>query len=277
MPTIRSSIGDLTVAGMRRLASHPQVARRLFREVLSADTNRVFGGPDSPSELLDFLAFAHVNRSRGNGQLLQDLWVLYETQSREGGYFVEFGAADGISHSNTLSLERAYGWQGLLAEPNPDQSSLLHANRTATIDCRCVWRSTGEVLDLLVTADPEFSTIIAEAVPDLHTSSRLQTGKAVSAETVSLNDLLSQNGSPRVIDYMSVDTEGTELEIMRHFDFSAHEVQLLSIEHNHRPESVTPLDQLMDSKGYDRRFRGFSDFDAWYRKRTTGADRPSSD
>ncbi len=68
--------------------------------------------PHILSSDLDFLSFATRMAPYSNAQLMQDLWVLYELQEKRNGYFVEFGACDGVSLSNTLLLEKTYAWQG---------------------------------------------------------------------------------------------------------------------------------------------------------------------
>ena len=82
---------------------------------------------------LDFLSFATRMASYSNAQLLQDLWVLYELQEKRNGYFVEFGACDGVSLSNTLLLEKTYAWQGALAEPARAWHAALQRNRSARL------------------------------------------------------------------------------------------------------------------------------------------------
>jgi hypothetical protein len=66
---------------------------------------------------------------------------------------------------------------------------------------------------------------------------------------------------------MSVDTEGSEYEILTAFPFGSRTIRLLSVEHNHRPIE-RDLDRLMATHGYERRFPELSDWDAWYRLRT---------
>jgi FkbM family methyltransferase len=249
---------------LSRAVSQKDVARRLFREVVNSTGEQC--SRSIVGENLKFLAFCQVHRSQANGQLLQDLWVLYETAMQSGGYFVEFGAVDGIAHSNTLILEREFGWSGLLAEPNQDLANSLHANRTAKVDMRCVWSASGEILDLLVTADPELATIDGRASEDAHSAIRRKSRRRIPVETVTLGHLLDLHQAPHVIDYLSVDTEGTELELLRGFDWSQRAIRLVSVEHNHRADEAS-LDRLMFSNGYERRFANFSDFDAWYRKR----------
>src|SRR3979409_966312 len=66
-----------------------------------------------------FLAYVLLSRHESKSQILQDLWVGYELNERRGGFFVEFGATNGVVNSNTWLLEKKYGWKGILAEPNP--------------------------------------------------------------------------------------------------------------------------------------------------------------
>jgi FkbM family methyltransferase len=217
------------------------------------------------SDRLEFLAFCKGNRRLGHGQLLQDLWVLYETGFKTGGYFAEFGAADGIAHSNSLSLEQTFQWHGVLAEPNHSLSGALRSNRTVAIDTRCVWPTTGETVELLLADDPEFSTVASSAAPDMHTSQRLLSDRRQEVSTVSLDDLLDTHDAPDVVDYLSVDTEGTELAILSSFNFDRRDVRLITVEHNYRPDEAL-LDALLAAHGYERRFPEFSQWDAWYRK-----------
>ena len=60
--------------------------------------------------------------------------VLNGVPTGHHGTFVEIGGADGDKSSNTLVLERCFGFQGLLIEPNPSNFlKLMHANRTSVI------------------------------------------------------------------------------------------------------------------------------------------------
>jgi hypothetical protein len=81
--------------------------------------------------------------------------------------------------------------------------------------------------------------------------------------SISLTELLDQNGSPRQVDYMSIDTEGSEYEILSAFDFDKYEVRILTVEHNFQPAREEIL-QLLTSKGYERRFVHLSQVDDWY-------------
>lgn len=217
-----------------------------------------------PVRELQFLAYAFANRRRSFAQILQDLWVCYELGETRDGFFVEFGATDGLTNSNTALLETAYGWRGILAEPNPAWHAALRDNRRAEIDFRCVAGRSGETVDFLVVEDPELSTIASYAAND-HFAEIRRRAPQILVETVALNDLLADHGAPFTIDYVSIDTEGSEWEILSTFDFDRWSVRLFSIEHNHT-ERESQIDELMVRHGYRRVFAEFSQWDAWYRR-----------
>ena len=213
-------------------------------------------------EHLAFLSFCLANVSRSSSQFLQDLWVAYELKGRKNGYFVEFGAADGLRFSNTRMLETEFGWNGVLAEPARIWSPAIRQNRACFVDDRCVWSESGRTLTFNEAPVPEHSTIDSYSAGDLHAASRAD-GRRYEVETVSLNDLLAFWRAPRRIDYLSVDTEGSELDILGAFDFAAHDVRLISVEHNHTPSREVIFD-LLSSKGYRRKFEKLSNVDDWY-------------
>jgi len=207
-----------------------------------------------------------VNDRTSFAQFRQDLWVLHETSRKTHGFFVEFGAADGIEMSNTYLLEKDFAWRGLLVEPNPVWHAGLTRNRTAALDFRCVFRTTGAQIDFAATKHAALGTIADFIAADGHAQSR-RDHRVIQVETVTLGDLLESHGAPRRIDYVSIDTEGSELEILQAFDLTTWDVRLLSVEHNGRHAAL--LDRFMFEHGYERRYPGYSSIEAWYRKRDT--------
>jgi FkbM family methyltransferase len=215
------------------------------------------------SDELRFLAYVFAKRHTSQSQILQDLWVCYELNEKRGGFFVEFGATDGLTNSNSWLLEKAYGWSGVLAEPNPVWRPDLLRNRSARIDLRCVHAQSGRTVSFMATdnSDPELSCIAEFSRMDHFASVRAK-GAELLVETVSLNDLLAEHQAPAEIDYMTVDTEGSEYVILAEFDFKRYRPQLLSVEQNRTTEPL--IQQLLERHGYVRVFHGFSQWDGWY-------------
>jgi FkbM family methyltransferase len=195
-------------------------------------------------------------------QLGQDLLAIVLFGLEHTGYFVEFGATNGRSLSNTWILEKQFGWTGILCEPAKTWHRQLLRNRSCKIDFRCVSNDSGRIVRFSETKVGELSTISSYADGDMHASSRVR-AKEYGVETVSLNDLLTQHDAPRNIDFLSIDTEGGELDILMCFDFSAHSFGLICVEHNYSAQR-DGIRSLLNSKGYRQILPEYSFFDDWY-------------
>jgi len=219
-------------------------------------------GQNSGKETTDLLNFIIKNQIHSNSQLFQDLFILSQSNEKKYGYFVEFGAADGLIFSNTLLLEKKYKWTGIIAEPGIIWHEELLKNRNCIIDKRCVWNKNGEYLTFNQTAVPEFSTIDIFSQIDYNENLR-NDFLSYNVETITLESLLSNANAPSVIDYLSIDTEGSEFEILSCFNFERYRFNFITVEHNFtfmREKIYT----LLLSKGYKRVFEEVSFFDDWY-------------
>ena len=203
---------------------------------------------------------AQIRNSKS--QLYQDLFVLMKTRFKQGGFFVEFGATNGVSLSNTYLLEKNFGWKGLLAEPAKCWHQSLVANRGVSIDFDCVWSSTGFDLMFNETKRAALSTIASFSEVDHHSEARKE-GKSYAVRTVSLNDLLDRYHAPPFIDYLSIDTEGSEFEILNSLDFNRWQFGIITVEHN-RTQMRDAIQTLLSQKGYVRWRPDITQFDDWY-------------
>ncbi len=239
-------------------AGDPKQGRRL-----QAVLNHLRQASYDPDDLLQFLAFAMPLARRSKAQLFQDLWALWSAGERRGGFFVEFGAGDGVFLSNTWLLEQEMGWKGILAEPNPAFAKSLARHRRCFVSSKCVYSRTGETLPFLMAERGELSRLAGIEPGDAHEDQRRQGAQEVEVQTITLNDLLAEAGAPRRIDYLSVDTEGSELEILASFDFSRWDVRAISVEHN-GTAAREQLYDLLSRHGYRRQWPDLSAFDDWY-------------
>jgi FkbM family methyltransferase len=211
-----------------------------------------------------FVDFCLRNFRHSYSQLQQDLFVQYRLAEKASGFFVEFGASDGVFLSNTYMLETRFQWSGILSEPGKVWQSALTKNRRCTLDFRCVWDKSGEQLLFNESPIPECSTAEPLSVTD-PPASPPQDGSHYAVETVRLTDLLDQHNAPKHIDYLSIDTEGSELKILDAFDFDKYDVEIITVEHNNTSYRQR-LHRLLSTKGYTRQFEEFSFVDDWYVK-----------
>ena len=174
----------------------------------------------------------------------QDLFAFLLTNCKEAGYFVEFGACDGVAASNTLILEKHFGWTGILAEPAPVWHEGLRKNRDGAIDKRCVSSVSGEILLLHQSISPKVSSLYRDHVY------LGEVEETVPVPTVSLADLLSEHHAPSYIDFLSVDCEGHEREALRTFDFGKYKFGFICVEQHESISLESNVKDILDGAGY---------------------------
>lgn len=200
-----------------------------------------------------------------NAQLKQDVLVMILTNYKQQGYFVEFGSCDGIFLSNTYLLEKNYQWNGILAEPTRKYHDPLRQNRSCCIDHRAVYTHSNDRIDFReVFGIEEVSGINATLPPDSFRKKRDKNFEIHSVETISLEDLLKFHNAPRQIDYLSIDTEGSEFEILSNFSFANYSIDIITIEHNFLEERRSNIKNYLSSKNYVQIFSHRSQWDDWY-------------
>lgn len=248
---------------IRGLIKHRIIRKERLKDLLEAQT----AGQKAQADL-EFLALlppamagqALALLADSPAQLKQDLFVLGQLGFKRGGFFVEFGAADGFNLSNSWLLEKRFGWKGILSEPARCWHEKIAEHRACHVDHRCVWSRTGETLEFSEVA--EISTVTGYGQDDAHHQARQKAVK-YPVSTISLMDLMAECGAPSDPDYLSIDTEGTEFEILSHFDFARYPFKVITCEHNFTPMREK-LHALLTSAGYVRKCEKVSQFDDWY-------------
>ena len=217
-----------------------------------------------------FRFFLLQNARKSRSQYFQDLFVQFMYVSHfvsdsnfeeNGHYFVEFGATDGINISNTFFLENHHRWKGLLAEPARMWHSHLKRNRKCDLDFRCVFSSSGMKLDFFESFIGSLSTLKQFSQADFSGTRGFKSKYLV--ETTSLDDLLIDHHSPQYISYLSLDTEGSEYEILRNFPFHKWNIGVITVEHNFSPNRIL-LQELLLRNGFEQVFSEISECDDWF-------------
>ncbi len=201
-------------------------------------------------------AFAESQlRAEGyNSQYGQDKLV-HETllPSVAQGVFVDIGAHDGLSLSNTYYFERQLGWRGLCVEPIPEVYGQLDCNRRCHKIQGAVGAKRGRAQFQMLTGAAEMLSGLQETYDPRHLQriEKEQTSKGgarrlIDVEVFTLAHLLEQFQLRRV-DYLSIDTEGAELPILQSINFAKYDIRVIGLENNYR--DGRPFDLLM-AHGY---------------------------
>ncbi len=158
----------------------------------------------------------------------QDLAVLRILGENRPGFFVEAGASNGVISSNTCLLESRHGWTGICVEADPWFFEQLRRNRSCICVPACL---DGENARIAFTPAGATGGIVAGDT-DNHVP---QDDRMLTLETRRLQDVLDAHRAPSVIDFLSLDVEGAEWRILRHFPFDRYSFRLMMIE---RPSAL---------------------------------------
>jgi FkbM family methyltransferase len=245
------------------------ILRKFGLSIISYGAYTNYKEYESHSKLLNFLLTTEQSLisyrdilKHSKAQLCQDLFVLQTLEFKLNGFFVEFGATNGMELSNTYLLEKLYNWDGILAEPAKSWESKLRANRNCSIDTSCVWSVSNIKMPFCEATDGVYSTIDGISSHDSHAKHR-KNHIQYEVNTISLLDLLKKHKAPEIIDYLSIDTEGSEFEILKVFDFNKYKFRIITVEHNYT-ENREKIFNVLTSNGYNRVHINSSEFDDWY-------------
>jgi hypothetical protein len=191
-------------------------------------------------------------------QFGQDLFVLETLGGLRNGFFLDSGAADGVSASNTQLLEESFGWRGICVEPNELLlAELLKNRRCRCLNC-CLYNREGEVEflegamtlgEIVDEYDPAVLRSAAAALRLPENPDGLPRTVLRPARTV--RSVLEECRAPPVIDYWSLDTEGSEFAILKSFPFDSFAFRVLTVEHNWLA-AREEIRVFLESRGYFR-------------------------
>jgi len=201
----------------------------------------------------NLVSFISKNFSKSHSQIFQDLFVHYILK-KEKGIYCEVGALDGKELSNTLYLEKEHGWSGILCEPNKSYQKLIKKNRPNNI----------LVTEPLFSKENEIINFTELEGGRSGIDKASNNEKSYKLNTTTLNKVLEDNFSNRKINYISIDTEGTEYEIIKELNFEKFYPEIITIEHNYDKEKRDKIYNFLKKKNYNRYFKSISRFEDWY-------------
>lgn len=170
---------------------------------------------------------------RFTAQTGEDILIYDFFKGHGPGYFIEAGAYDGVTFSNTYLLE-SLGWRGMLIEPLPELADLCRKNRPNSIVVQAALgsgASDGEV-EFTCAYDPRGGACLSYLKADQGHVDRCRDAKyslvPVRVPIKSLNSLLE--GRSESVDFISLDVEGMEVEVLRGFDLERFKPKLIVVE-----------------------------------------------
>ena len=215
-----------------------------------------------------------MNMEYKNAPTFNDKWVIEKVfPQKRGGFFVEAGACEGIFCSTTYVLEKHYGWRGILVEPNPFN---FRDKRNEPYNINLpLWanlpnnRSNSACLNRGLSGERPVTAEFVEITdrnrvgfsgfPSFDASGEEAWWKKVRSEKPiaeihynkhqvvcePLDKILRDHEAPPIIDYLSLDVEGAEWEILRSFPFNTYTFRAISIE-----SAGHSLNALLEKNGY---------------------------
>jgi len=180
----------------------------------------------------------HLRGQAGQAELVDRI-----LGQKTGGFFIECGAAEGEVYSNTLFFELKRNWTGLLVEPNREEFGILYKKNRKAMHINACLSDSGKPKKVLFNNN----------IKNMHEGGMVSAvGKGQADQTTEeiclpLNSILLALGNPRV-DYLSLDVEGAEIDVLRSISWSKIDIKIISIEVNKIDTSV--LRRILEKNGY---------------------------
>jgi FkbM family methyltransferase len=165
---------------------------------------------------------------------------VFQYLPKEPGVFLEIGANDGFSQSNTYYLERVLGWHGVLIEPVPSLFKRCRKlrKRSVSFNRACVGPDGPAEIEIALLGLMSVSLGLQDDGEETNRLGR-RPPKTIAVPTATLSELIDQAGE-KSIDFMSVDVEGAELAVLSGLDLGRHTPGYLLVETKH-PDRVAEL------------------------------------
>lgn len=174
-------------------------------------------------------------------------------KNKQNGIFVDIGAYDGITGSNSCFFEKHLNWKGLCIEPIPERFEDLKRNRPQSKNLNCCVGEKGQKEFLRISGPDEMLSGLISKYDPRHLQLVKTIGPQVGdkhdillIECIPLMEILEKNKIDH-IDYLSLDTEGGELDILKSIDFDKITIEIIDVENNYSNEE---FEKFLTSKGY---------------------------
>jgi len=202
----------------------------------------------------NFFKFVITNKKISRSQIFQDLFAYFFTNFKKKGTFIEIGGGNGVDLSNTYILEKKFKWRGIICEPDNRLHANILAKRKCVLETKPISGHSNKCIYFFI-----------RGLYDSYTKTNYNSS-AKKLKTISLNNLINKYQLGNNIDYISIDTEGNELDIIKSFNFEKYNVKIFTIEHNFKKNLRNKIYKILTKNNYQRIFKYISYMDDWYIK-----------
>lgn len=208
--------------------------------------------------ILNFLIHLKLENPLSYSQYKQDVFVSFLSKTWIDPVFLEIGAGDGVSLSNSYLLESLFGWNGTLIEPNQVFETQIKATRTAEFCAMAITTLPVEFLRLHPGKRGEFSKT---TIDDLGDGAETYLVKTIQARDLFLRYEFAD------LSYLSLDIEGNEELILEEMFQTSCRPFFITVEHNFDSQKMKILRKLAGVHNYILIGKSLSEVDYWFIRR----------
>jgi FkbM family methyltransferase len=239
-------------------------------DLISTLRNNFIGVTQLEKDILTKLIFNMTTDlkkiANSRSQLGQDYLAQASIGNTSSGFFVEIGGGDPIIASNSYLLQKSFKWRGIIVEPNPELIK-------KTLEIRCQNEEVS-VYPFALSKNNGYENFLPSGMlgtferyidGDFHSEQRnkLKKSKGVIQVETKTPATFIKDCDISIIDFMSIDTEGSEWEIIVNWPFDVIQPKVICIEVNDRGSELDILN-FLEGKKYVNVLRRISKYDLWF-------------
>ena len=167
------------------------------------------------------------------------------------GKYLEIGGADGYTHSNTFSLNKYLGWNGLILEPDFDMFTTLKKVRPSDKVLNKALSPLGIEGYFKLRKAGQLSSIKGFEKKDSLSNIRELSRNFQRIKAIPISPLLIENK----FDYFSLDIEGAEVDVLKSIEWNIiNKPSIITVEYNFLDEVKNQIILILEREGYENIF-----------------------
>jgi FkbM family methyltransferase len=203
-----------------------------------------------PSFILEFYYTHKIKKKKYFGHHELDKKI-YKYLNYFNGFYVELGANDGLTQSNTYFFEKNLGWNGILIEPIFNKYTQCIKNRSKSnffYNRACVGFDFKKKKIKMIYSNLMSTIIDDEIINKLDSKKHALSGEKYLSKnekvneffvkTITLNKIFYNTKAPKLMDFLSLDVEGAEIEVLNGIDFTKFNFKYILIESRNNEELI---------------------------------------